>query len=188
MKAIIGLGNPGLRFTSSRHNLGFLVIERLAKINRIRISKKVFNCLLGKGVIENQEVLLGVPLTFMNLSGKAVASIVRQKRINLTDLLVICDDVNLPIGRIRIRAKGSEGGHRGLGSIIEILGSENFPRLRVGIGMPAVKALKQYVLGRLTKKEARIIKQAVEEAAACCKVWINEGVSSAMNRFNWKGV
>lgn len=201
MKAVIGLGNPGLRYKFTRHNLGFLVVTHLAKAKKIQIKQRAFNCLLGKGVIKNQQVLLGLPLTLMNLSGEAVAEIVKREKIKLIDLLVVCDDVNLPLGKIRLRPKGSPGGHKGLGSIIANLGSEDFPRLRIGLGQAEIKAevskphslgrgnagLSEYVLGNFNKRETRIVNVAIEEAAAAALVWIKEGITVAMNRFNRKG-
>lgn len=194
MKVILGLGNPGLKYRFSRHNLGFLVVKKLAGYKKIKVSKKAFHCLSGKGMVENQEVLLGFPLTFMNLSGEAVAPIVKSKEIKLADLLIVCDDVNLPLGKIRIRAKGSHGGHKGLGSITETLGSDHFPRLRIGVGRPQTKPekvqlrqrsmLSRYVLGSFNKKEIKIINEAIEKAVSACLVWIKEGIQAAMNKFN----
>ncbi len=188
MKVILGLGNPGLNFRFSRHNLGFLVIERLARRHKIKIKQKLFNCLLGKGWIGNQEVSLAEPLTFMNLSGEVVALIVKRQKIRLADLLVVCDDVNLPLGKIRIRPKGSAGGHKGLSSIIAALGTTAFPRLRIGVGRPAAGAgkskLSKYVLGRFNKQEIKTIKETVEEAASASAVWAEQGITPAMNQFN----
>ena len=188
MKVILGLGNPGLKYKFSRHNLGFLVVEKLAKSYSIKIKKKGFNYLWGKGLIGNQEVFLGKPLSFMNLSGETAASIVKQKKIELKDLLIVLDDVNLPLGKIRIRPKGSDGGHKGLRSIIEAIGSGNFSRLRIGIGVPQSWAekpnLTRHVLGRFNKREIKIINAAVEEAQAVSEVWIRDGIASAMNRYN----
>ncbi|MBL7084815.1 MAG: aminoacyl-tRNA hydrolase [Candidatus Omnitrophica bacterium] len=187
MKAILGLGNPGLRFSFSRHNLGFLVVEKLARHESIRIRQRGFSCLLGKGLIENQEVILAKPLSFMNLSGGAVASIVKGKKIKVSDLLVACDDVNLPLGKIRIRPKGSDGGHKGLRSIIEALGTQEFARLRVGVGLSLRQArgkLSSYVLGRFSKAEIKTINEAAGQAASACVVWARDGIKAAMNKFN----
>lgn len=205
----MGLGNPGLRFRFNRHNLGFLVVERLAKKKKIRLAQRAFDCLFGQGVLANQRVLLAEPLTFVNLSGQAASSIVKRRKIRLKDLLIICDDVNLPLGRIRIRAAGSDGGHKGLRSIIEALGTKSFPRLRIGVGAPACPTifgagrpqteaekdkprslaqgrgkLSRYVLGNFNKKEIKIINETIEEAASCCVVWAKEGIAAAMSRFN----
>jgi PTH1 family peptidyl-tRNA hydrolase len=188
VRVILGLGNPGLRYKFSRHNLGFLVVEKLAKNNSIEINQKALNCLLGKGRIEGQQAFLAKPLTFMNLSGEAVAQIVKRKKTKFEDLLIICDDVNLPLGKIRIRAKGTDGGHKGLRSIIEALGSKDFPRLRIGVGTPQVVAEKvaftRHLLGRFNKKEIEIVNEAIERAVSCCEVWAKVGILAAMNRFN----
>lgn len=140
--------------------------------------------------MKRQQVLLVKPLTFVNLSGHSARSIVRRNKIQLEDLLVVCDDVNLPLGKIRIRPSGSDGGHKGLRSIIEALQSESFPRLRIGVGAP-IRAeedtLKEHVLGNFDKKEIKVIGEAIETAAACCSVWAEEGIAAAMNRFNRKG-
>lgn len=188
MKVILGLGNPGLRYRFSRHNLGFLVVEKLAKAKRIRITRRAFNCLYGQGTIGEQEVLLAKPCTFVNLSGQAVNSIVKRKQIDLKDLLIVCDDINLPLGEIRIRGKGSDGGHNGLRSIIDTLGgNQGFARLRIGVGAPAQKLkglLKHYVLGRFNRQEIKVISETVEKAASASELWIKEGIERAMNRFN----
>jgi len=172
VKAILGLGNPGLRFRFNRHNLGFMVVERLGK----------------SGALKHQQVLLVKPLTFVNLSGQAASSIIKRRKIRLKDLLIICDDVHLPLGKIRIRAAGSDGGHKGLRSIIEALETKSFPRLRIGVGAPQTEAkkdkLSRYVLGNFNKKEIKIINEATEEAASCCAVWAKEGIAAAMSRFN----
>lgn len=188
MKVILGLGNPGLRFRFSRHNLGFLVVEKLAKDSRIKTTQKAFGCLLGQGKIKGEQLLLARPLTFMNLSGEAAVAIVRWKKVKLADLLAICDDVNLPLGKIRLRPKGSDGGHKGLRSIIGALASRDFPRLRIGVGIPQVKAdenrLRKYVLGRFNKKEIKIINETIEKAVAASIIWAKEGIAAAMNKFN----
>jgi len=188
VKVILGLGNPGLRFRFSRHNLGFLVVEKLAKAKKIKLTQRKFSCLLGQGVFENQQVLLVEPLTYVNLSGHAAALIVKRKNIHLKDLLIICDDVNLPLGKIRIRASGSDGGHKGLRSVIEALDSQNFPRLKIGVGRPKEEAekdkLTQHVLGKFYRREIKIINEAVEKAASASEVWTKEGITAATNRFN----
>jgi PTH1 family peptidyl-tRNA hydrolase len=192
VKVIIGLGNPGLRFRRSRHNLGFLVVEKLARLHRIKITQKNYNCVYGQGWIGNQYVFLAKPLTFVNLSGQAVISIIKKQKIHEEDLLVICDDINLSLGKIRIRATGSDGGHKGLRSIIETLKTKEIPRLRIGVGTAQIETrrikLSKYVLAGFNRKEIKIIDQAIEEAAACCEIWIKEGIVLAMNKVNRKGV
>ncbi|MBN2096980.1 MAG: aminoacyl-tRNA hydrolase [Candidatus Omnitrophica bacterium] len=184
MKAIIGLGNFGLRYRDTRHNLGFLVIERLAKKHRIKIKQKLFHCLLGVGLLEEELVLLAQPQTFVNLSGQAAREIVKQKKIALPDLLVVCDDINLPLGKIRLKADGSDGGHKGLRSIITALGKSAFARLRIGIGRKKQGGLSKFVLARFPKAENKIINQAQEQAVACIEDWVALGINAAMNKFN----
>jgi len=157
VKAILGLGNPGVRYKFSRHNLGFLVVDKLSKVNKIKLKQKKFHCLLGQGNFEAEGVILAKPLTFVNLSGEAALKIKRGKKIHLRNLLVVCDDINLPLGKVRIKASGSAGGHNGLRSIIKSLGSHDFPRLRIGVDKPGQNTregkLTQHVLGKFFKKE-----------------------------------
>ena len=185
MRLVVGLGNPGFRYRSTRHNIGFMVLDRIARDCGIRIKKRNFNSLCGIGKIEGQEVMLVKPLTYMNLSGKAISAIAKHEEVSLNDLLIIMDDVDLPLGKIRIKAKGSSGGHRGLGSIIEELGREAFPRLRVGIGPEKREGLlSNYVLTPFRRDEKEILNALMERCSSCIKTWINEGIEVSMNRFN----
>ncbi|MFH1245322.1 MAG: aminoacyl-tRNA hydrolase [Candidatus Omnitrophota bacterium] len=187
MKVILGLGNPGLRYRDNRHNLGYWVIEKLARAHKIKITQKNSKFTAQEAVIRNTQVLLAKPLTYMNLSGEAALAVIRQKQVNCQDILVVCDDVNLPLGQIRIRAEGRSGGHNGLRSIINLLKTEAFPRLRIGIGMPTDNPegnLSAHVLTKFNKDELKLVKKAVEEGAHCCEVWLAEGIEPAMNRFN----
>lgn len=183
MKIILGLGNPGLKYKFSRHNLGFLVVEAVAGEIKIKINQKSANYLFGQAKRNNQKLLLVKPTTFVNLTGQAVRLILAQTKIELADLLIICDDINLPLGKIRIRASGSDGGHKGLGSIIQSLGTEDFPRLRVGVGA-AGGQLTNYVLGRFSKQETEVVRETVAEAASCCRIWAKEGIVAAMEQYN----
>ncbi len=188
MKVILGLGNPGLKFRFSRHNLGFLAVEKLAQVNGIKLGQKRLNCLLGEGRLKGQKVLLVEPLTFVNLSGEAVSLIIKRRKMQLKELLVVCDDVNLPLGKIRLRAGGSHGGHNGLRSIIEALDNQDFPRLRIGVGRPQHQArrskLTQHVLGRFSRSEIKAVNAVLEEALSCIQVWLQAGIARAMNKFN----
>lgn len=184
MKIILGLGNPGLRFRASRHNLGLLTVQALARSHRITIKQKSDRCLLGKGKITDQELILGFPLTFMNLSGQAVAALVKKNKLELKDLLIVCDDINLPLGKIRLRLRGSAGGHNGLKSIIQALGSDNFPRLRIGVSKPKTTKLTVHVLGCFNKGERKVIDEKLREAVSALEIWIKEGIQEAMNEFN----
>lgn len=186
MKLIVGLGNPGRIYTDSRHNIGFQVIRLLARAAKITLKKDsgAF-CLSAKSKIGAQQVILAIPLTFMNLSGSSVSALMEKYKIGLEDLLVVCDDLDLELGRIKIRPRGSSAGHRGIASVIDSLGTEGFPRLRIGIGRPHKdKAASAYVLSRFTKKEKTQLKQILDSAADCCRMWLSEGVAKTMSIFN----
>ena len=186
MKAILGLGNPGLKYSLNRHNLGFLAVKELARKKRIRLNKKSAHCVLGQGVIDSQRVILGLPSTFMNLSGQAARELVAQKRIQPKQLLVICDDANLPLGKIRLRPRGSDGGHKGLRSIIQTLEENSFPRLRIGVGRGAAggRELSGYVLANFSRSELKSVKLSIARALECAQAWIEHGVHYAMNAYN----
>jgi len=183
MKVIIGLGNPGFKYRHTRHNIGFMVLERVAKNTRIRIKNRSFGSLCGVGKIGRGEVMLAKPMTYMNLSGKAVSGIVKDKTLSLDELLVIMDDKDLPLGKVRIRKNGTSGGHNGLRSIIEELGTDEFPRLRVGIGPPK-DMLIDYVLTPFGRGERNTLESAIDKSILCIDTWISEGIDTAMNRFN----
>jgi len=187
MKIIVGLGNPGRKYAKTRHNVGFMVASALADKHGIRLSTKAFNSLIGRGRVLGEEVIVALPQTYMNRSGEALKAILSRKKTGICDLLVVCDDVNLSLGIIRIRDGGSAGGHNGLTSIIEYLGSGGFARLRIGIGKDTKSAdLSGYVLSVFKKAEEAILDEAVETSVDCCETWINGGVKGAANQFNLK--
>lgn len=187
MKLIVGLGNPGRIYIDSRHNIGFSTIKALSRIYKIPLKKdsNTFS-LSGKGIIENKNIILAQPLTFMNLSGIAVAALLKKYKIGLRDLLVVCDDLDLEFGVIRIRPSGSSAGHRGLGSIMDYLGSREFSRLRIGIGRQRENEedAAHYVLSPFTKKEKREIDGITRKACDCCGFWVAKGITESMNVFN----
>ncbi|MDI6758732.1 MAG: aminoacyl-tRNA hydrolase [Candidatus Omnitrophota bacterium] len=186
MKLIVGLGNPGDIYANSRHNIGFISIKALAKKYKFSL-KRDSNTLSmnAKGSFCREDVILAKPLTFMNLSGEAVKSLIKKYKVLLDDLLVICDDLDLEFGRIKIKPFGSSGGHRGLKSIIDLLESSRFARLKVGIGRPCRGVdPSEYVLAPFNKREN--IKEAIDRISDCCEVWLAEGIEKAMNRFNVK--
>jgi len=180
---IVGLGNPGREYERTRHNVGYMAVDILAKRHHIFVKARRNKARIGEGVIAGERVILAKPLTFMNLSGEAVSGLIRRYRLNLEDVIVITDDVNLPVGRLRIRASGSAGGHKGLKSIIHSLGSEDFARVRIGIGAPD-RGMVDYVLSKFTREERPIIKQAVNRAADAVEAILTSGIEQAMNEFN----
>ncbi len=185
MKLIVGLGNPGRNYTESRHNAGFSVIKALSKDYKIPLKKDTFS-LSGKGKVEGESLILALPLTFMNLSGIAVNALIKKYKIDLENLLVVCDDLDLGLGVIKIRPDGSSGGHRGLGSIIDSLGSQEFGRLRIGISRPLKGNIDaaSFVLSPFTKREKGKMKETIEEACDCCRAWAKKGITESMNIFN----
>jgi len=173
MKLIVGLGNPGLRYNNTRHNIGFKVVKFLAKNHNIKINKNEFGSKTGTGLIRGHRVILALPQKFMNLSGEAVRPLIDYQKIKQEDLLVVCDDINLYIGSLRIKPDGSAGGHNGLKSIIAHLGNYFFSRLRIGVGVENLKGdVTNFVLGNFTKDEAKKLTDIVSQAASACEDWI----------------
>ena len=191
MKLIIGLGNPGSEYKWTRHNVGFETIDKLAYDFNINVNKSKFKAIYGEGIINGEKVLLIKPLTYMNLSGECVRDFFNfYKDISLDDVMVICDDVNLPIGSIRIRKKGSDGGQNGLKNIIYQLNSDEFPRIRIGVGQkPQHYTLANFVLSKFNKDEDEDIIKGITSATDAIQVFIKDkenGLSNAMNLFNKK--
>jgi PTH1 family peptidyl-tRNA hydrolase len=187
MKLIVGLGNPGRRYRGTRHNVGWEVLARLADRAGIRVSEDEGFAEVGRGTIGTQRVLLARPATYMNVSGEAVRDLRRRHRLRAEDILIIVDDIDLPLGRLRLRAGGSAGGHNGLRSIIESLGTTEFPRLRVGIGRPPAGVdPAEFVLTRFTDGEAAAVHESIERAVEAVEMAVTAGVAAAMNRFNAK--
>lgn len=191
MKLLVGLGNPGLEYQGSRHNLGFEVVDRIARrIAPQSVAKSKFHGLLIETEVGGEKTLLLRPTTYMNLSGTSVSEAVSFYKLNpKEDLLVITDDVALPVGAIRLRASGSAGGHNGLSDIETRIGTDAYARLRVGIGSPPPGTQqKHYVLGFPSKAEREQLEPAIEDAVQASLCWAREGVTAAMNRFNKRGV
>lgn len=189
MKVLIGLGNPGAKYKQTRHNAGFSVIDAISADKRIPVKNISYSSLTGKGRISRREVFLVKPETFMNLSGRVVKALVCKKGLELNDILIICDDVNLPLGNIRLRSGGSEGGHNGLKSISQSLKTRDYPRLRVGVGKDLEggrERLSSYVLKPLNKVSRGVLAEAVEEAKEACYLWLDKGIAASMNKFNSK--
>ena len=191
MKLIIGLGNPGNEYKWTRHNVGFEAIDKLAYDFNINVNKNKFKAIYGEGIIHGEKVLLIKPLTYMNLSGECVRDFLNfYKDLDISDIMVICDDINLPLGAIRIRKKGSDGGQNGLKNIIYQLESDNFPRLRIGIGQkPEHFTLANFVLSKFNKDEEVDIVKGITYATEAIEIFIKDrdnGLSNAMNKFNKK--
>lgn len=185
MKLIIGLGNPEKDYSATRHNMGFNVINELAKEYEIDISRTKFEALYGTGIIENEKVILIKPQTFMNLSGKSVIEFVQFYKINLEDVIVIYDDMDIDISKIRIRKSGSPGGHNGMKSIVNILANDKFPRIRVGIGKPKFEDdIINYVIGSIPEEELEGLNSGVQKAKEAIKEILKNGIDTAMNKFN----
>lgn len=181
-KLIVGLGNPGTKYEGTRHNVGFAVVDRLAPLG-VPFAKR-FDGLLLEAEIDFRRVLLLKPETFMNLSGRSVRQAVAFYKLDLTDLLVICDDLSLPLGKLRLRTGGSDGGQKGLRDIAAQLGTESFARLRIGIGERGPIDAADFVLSRFRPSERPLIDDALIAAAQAVAVWVAQGIDAAMNRFN----
>ncbi len=188
MFVIAGLGNPGPRYAGTRHNVGFDVIDAVADKYNISVDRKKSRAYIGKGIIEGRKTILVKPQTYMNLSGESISRIVDYYQIEPeTELLVIYDDISLPPGQIRIRGKGSAGGHNGMKNIIANLGTDVFARIKVGIGeKPGRHDLADYVLGRFSQGEQKIMEEAYARAAAAAAQITAGGIQSAMNEYNRK--
>jgi PTH1 family peptidyl-tRNA hydrolase len=190
MKLIVGLGNPGLDYKSNRHNTGFAAINIFAKQHSITFDKKQGKARVGAGSIGNIQIVLARPQTYMNSSGDAVEYLVNRYKIDLKDLIVIHDDLDLPLGKLRIRLNGGSGGHNGVESIINELGSPDFIRVRIGIGRPEVESpysrgeVVDYVLGDLTEEENRTLIRAFSRANEALECLVIAGLEAAMNKYN----
>jgi PTH1 family peptidyl-tRNA hydrolase len=185
MKIILGLGNPGLSYRRTRHNLGFMVLDALAEARDFRFRRAAGRSSRAEGSIGKEKAVLVKPMTFMNLSGEAVAAAVRYYDCPLEDLLVICDDVNLDLGRMRLRRSGRDGGHNGLKSVIQHLHSQDFARLRIGVGAaPDHMDMMAYVLSPFRRSEWPTVHETIARAVQAVETWAYHGVDEAMNRFN----
>lgn len=185
MKLLAGLGNPGSQYRDTRHNVGFLVVDELARRWRVESWREAFSALAAKVSFGDEAVVLAKPLTFMNLSGESVAALAGFYKIDPADVLVIVDEAALPLGRLRARREGSAGGHNGLRSIVQHLGTEAFPRLRIGVGRgDGRRDLSNHVLGRFDASEREEMSAAVLRAAEASEMFVTEGIERVMNAFN----
>jgi PTH1 family peptidyl-tRNA hydrolase len=183
MFLIVGLGNPGKEYEETRHNIGFKVVDNIAKEYNIEINRQKFKGTYGEGFIESEKVMLLKPTTFMNLSGESVRAVVDFYNLDNDKILVIYDDISLEVGTLRIREKGSAGGHNGIKSIIAHLGSDVFSRIKVGVGQPNGDLIK-YVLGKFTKEEVVVLSETIEASTKATRDIIKSDVKTAMNQFN----
>ncbi len=185
MKLVVGLGNPGAEYRRTRHNIGYDVVEELARRHANTSPQRRFDGEVVEIFIEGEKVLLLAPLTYMNLSGRSVGAAVDFFKLSLENILIVCDDLNLERGRLRIRAEGSAGGQNGLKDILKRVGSEAVPRLRIGIGRPPGRMQPtDYVLGKMTEAERDELDEAVARATDGVELWLREGIEAAMNRVN----
>lgn len=183
MKVVVGLGNPGQRYRDTRHNIGFRAVEELARRHVVQREESRFDAIVGHLQVNREKVLVVKPLTFMNLSGKAVRPLLAYYKIDLSDLLVIYDDMDLPVGAVRIRASGGTGGHQGMNSLVQHLGTREFARIRIGIGRPADETIA-WVLGRFSVEEKPLVSTAVTRAVDAAQCWMEQGIDRAMNEYN----
>ncbi|MBS1253277.1 MAG: Peptidyl-tRNA hydrolase [Anaerolineales bacterium] len=184
-KLVVGLGNPGRQYAQHRHNVGFQVVEALAEAHGLEFDKLKHKARMAVGRIVDQRVVLAKPLTYMNKSGESVSPLAHWYKTPLDQMLVVYDDLDIPLGTVRLRPRGGSGGHRGMRSIIQQLGAEDFPRLRVGIDRPpAGWDPADYVLSPFTEDEVPVVVDVRERAAAAIECWLQEGVDAAMTRFN----
>ena len=183
---VVGLGNPGAKYESTRHNMGFLVVDKLAQNEKLKFNKLRFKAWTATWEVGGEKVLLMKPQTYMNLSGEAVGQAARFYKIPADHVLVISDDIALPAGKLRIRAGGSAGGHNGLKNIIQHLSTDRFPRIKVGVGSPqqAEHDIADWVTGKPMGEDQKVIIEALDKAVAAIPVLIEQGVDRAMNRFN----
>lgn len=185
MKLIVGLGNPGKKYHNTRHNVGFRVVEELARRHKVEREESKYDAIIGHIRIGSEKVLIIKPMTYMNLSGRSVQSLLAYYKLGLEDLLVIYDDMDLPAGTLRVRAEGGAGGHKGVTSIIERLGGRSFARLRLGIGRPEDETI-DWVLGKFTAHEQAIMDQTIDRAADAAECWVQHGIDRTMNEYNTK--
>ncbi len=182
---IVGLGNPGREYRETRHNIGFMLIDQLCKEAGIRLTRMQSKALIGTALVEGVKMVVAKPQTFMNLSGQSVGGLVRFYKVPLEQVIIAHDDMDLPLGTIRIRPGGGSAGQRGMASIIQQLGTQDFARLRLGVGRPPGQMNpRDFVLHPFSKGEAAVVQEQLEQAAAAVRVFMKEGLDMAMNRYN----
>ncbi|MBE5960827.1 MAG: aminoacyl-tRNA hydrolase [Lachnospiraceae bacterium] len=189
MYIIVGLGNPTREYEGTRHNIGFEAIEAIAKAYQITMDSRKHKAVCGKGIIGGEKVILAMPQTYMNLSGESVRELADFYKVSSEEIIILYDDISLDVGALRLRKKGSAGGHNGIKSIINHLGTDEFPRVKIGVGdKPKGWDLADYVLGRFNKEEQEVMKASVERTVKACECIICDGMDAAMNIYNKREV
>ncbi|WP_026477288.1 aminoacyl-tRNA hydrolase [Alkaliphilus transvaalensis] len=184
MYVVVGLGNPGKKYDGTRHNVGFHAIDLLAERHDIKVNKLKHKALIGEGRIGNEKVILVKPQTFMNLSGQSLMEIIQFYKVEPQQIVILYDDIDVKVGSLRIREKGSSGSHNGMKNIIYLTQKDTFPRVRIGVGKPTVGDLADYVLGRFPQEEIPLIKQAIENTVLAVETIIERNIQDAMNKYN----
>ncbi|MCK8059520.1 MULTISPECIES: aminoacyl-tRNA hydrolase [unclassified Fusibacter] len=184
MYIIVGLGNPGSKYSGTRHNIGFEAIDYLAQKHHIQVKKHKHKALIGEGTIGSEKVVLVKPQTYMNLSGESVVGLLHFYKVPLENLIVVYDDIDLDPGKVRIRPKGSAGTHNGMRNIIFLLKQDGFPRIRIGVGKSAVIPLEKFVLSGFKKDEIPLMEEAVIRSVEAIETWVKDDLNLAMNRYN----
>lgn len=183
MFLIVGLGNPGKEYDNTRHNIGFEVIDYIADKYNIELNRVKFKGVYGEGFIQNKKIILLKPTTYMNLSGESIREVVNFYKLTEAEVIVLYDDINLEIGRLRIREKGSAGGHNGIKSIITNLSTDIFPRIKIGVGQPKGDLIA-HVLGKFSKEEQEVLKESMEASTLAVEIILKEDTKEAMNKLN----
>jgi PTH1 family peptidyl-tRNA hydrolase len=184
MKMVVGLGNPGKKYVGTRHNVGFAVLDALAQGPGVNGFQDRFDAQVAEWLEDGEKILLLKPETFMNLSGRSVRQAVDFYQLALSDLLVVCDDINLPLGKLRFRARGTHGGHNGLRDIQNHLGTTEYARLRIGVDAPPEEGAIDHVLGRFKPTEKPVIEEGIQNAVQGVVLWVHQGIEKCMNQYN----
>ena len=185
LKLVVGLGNPGAKYENTRHNIGFDCLNRLHQTVGLAPVQSKFESQIAKGRLGHHDVVLAWPMTYMNCSGRAVAQIARFYKIPAEFVLVVCDDLSLPLGKLRLRKSGTSGGQKGLDDVLKSMGTQDIPRLRIGIdATPENRETVDYVLSKFSKKEREVVDESLQRALEAIQCWLGEGILQAMNRFN----
>lgn len=184
MKLVVGLGNPGRKYKDTRHNAGFMVIDRVADKYNIQLRKEERKALVAKERIKGEKVILAKPQTFMNKSGVSVQQLADYYNLDTADILIIYDDLDLDVGQLKIKPQGGHGGHNGIRSVINLLGSKNFARVRIGIGRPEYRSVKDYVLSKFSSEEEEEIDQVLRSGVKAVEYFLDSNLDQAMNKYN----